>query len=153
LFQILTHAHGGGIGAGRQEARVGVVRVPDVRLERLIEMFKPQKNVYATIEYMHMPGSVIELGAYANEKEVTLSVADRGPGFSPGDEKRVFEKFFRGNSHGARSGAGLGLAICKGVVELHGGRIWAENRAGGGAAIHFTLPLAGKPPHVALADA
>jgi hypothetical protein len=61
LFQILTHAHGGGIGSGRQEARVGVVRVPDIRLDRLIEMFKPQKHVYATIEYMDMPGSVIEL--------------------------------------------------------------------------------------------
>ena len=99
------------------------------------------------------PGSVIELGAYASEKEVTLTVADRGPGFSAGDEQRVFEKFYRGKAHGARSGAGLGLAICKGVVELHGGRIWAENRAGGGAAIHLTLPLAGKPPHVALAEA
>jgi GTP-binding protein YchF len=61
LFQILTRAHGSGIGSGRQEAHVGVVRVPDVRLDRLIELFKPVKNVYATIEYMDMPGSVIEL--------------------------------------------------------------------------------------------
>ena len=61
LFQILTRAHGSGIGSGRQEARVGVVRVPDARLDRLTEMFKPQKNVHATIEYMDMPGSVIEL--------------------------------------------------------------------------------------------
>ena len=61
LFEILTHAHGGGPGAGRQEARVGVVRVPDARLDRLAEMFKPQKTVHATIEYMDMPGSVIEL--------------------------------------------------------------------------------------------
>ncbi len=61
LFQILTHAHGSGIGSARQEARVGVVRVPDARLDRLIEMFKPLKYVYATIEYMDMPGSVIEL--------------------------------------------------------------------------------------------
>lgn len=61
LFQILTHAHGGGIGAGRQEAHVGVVRVPDERLNRLTELYKPQKTVYATIEYMDMPGSVIEL--------------------------------------------------------------------------------------------
>jgi len=59
LFQILTRTHGS--GSGRQEARVGVVRVPDPRLDRLIEMFKPQKNVYATIEYIDMPGSVIEL--------------------------------------------------------------------------------------------
>ena len=61
LFQILTHAHGSGVGSGRQEAHVGVVRVPDVRLDRLSELFKPQKTVYATIEYMDMPGSVIEL--------------------------------------------------------------------------------------------
>jgi hypothetical protein len=61
LFQILTRAHGGGIGSGRQEARVGVVRVPDVRLDRLAELFRPQKTVHATIEYMDTPGSVIEL--------------------------------------------------------------------------------------------
>jgi ribosome-binding ATPase len=61
LFQILTHAHGSGIAAGKQEARVGVVRVPDARLDRLAEMFKPQKTTHATIEYMDMPGSVIEL--------------------------------------------------------------------------------------------
>ena len=61
LFQILTRAHGSGIGSGRQEAHVGVVRVPDVRLDRLAELFKPEKTVYATIEYMDMPGSVIEL--------------------------------------------------------------------------------------------
>ena len=61
LFQILTRAHGGALGSGRPEAHVGVVRVPDERLDRLIEMFKPEKSVYATIEYMDMPGSVIEL--------------------------------------------------------------------------------------------
>jgi hypothetical protein len=61
LFQILTRAHGSTAASGRQEAHVGVVRVPDVRLDRLIELFMPLKNVYATIEYMDMPGSVIEL--------------------------------------------------------------------------------------------
>jgi len=61
LFQILTRAHPGGQGAGRPEARVGVVRVPDARLERLAEMFHPQKTVHATIEYVDTPGSIIEL--------------------------------------------------------------------------------------------
>ena len=61
LFQILTHAHGSAGGSGRQEAHVGVVRVPDARLDRLSEMFQPQKTVHATIEYMDMPGSVIDL--------------------------------------------------------------------------------------------
>ncbi len=61
LFQILTRAHGSAASASRQEARVGVVKVPDERLDRCIEMFKPAKHVYATIEYMDMPGSVIDL--------------------------------------------------------------------------------------------
>ena len=61
LFQILTRAHGSAASAGRQEARVGVVKVPDERLDRCIEMFKPAKHVYATIEYMDTPGSIIEL--------------------------------------------------------------------------------------------
>jgi hypothetical protein len=61
LFQILTHVHGGGFSPGKQETHVGVVRVPDARLDRLTEMFKPHKTVYAAIEYMDMPGSVIEL--------------------------------------------------------------------------------------------
>jgi ribosome-binding ATPase len=61
LFQILTRAHGSAAGSGRAEARVGVVKVPDERLDRLIAMFKPVKHAYATIEYMDTPGSVIEM--------------------------------------------------------------------------------------------
>jgi hypothetical protein len=61
LFQILTRAHGSGHGAGRLEAHVAVVRVPDPRLDRLVEMFHRQKTVHATIEYIDTPGSIIEL--------------------------------------------------------------------------------------------
>lgn len=61
LFRTLTHAHGTGLGSGRPEAHVGVVHVPDARLDRLIEMFHPKKSVYASVEYVDMPGSVIEL--------------------------------------------------------------------------------------------
>jgi len=61
LFRILTHAHGSGLGSGRAEAHVGVVRVPDPRLERLAEMFHPPRTVHATIEYVDTPGSIIEL--------------------------------------------------------------------------------------------
>jgi hypothetical protein len=61
LFQILTRSHGSAPGAGRPEALVGVVRVPDARLDRLSEMFHPQKTVHATIEYVDTPGSIIEL--------------------------------------------------------------------------------------------
>jgi hypothetical protein len=61
LFQILTRAHGSGHVAGRPETHVGVVRVPDPRLDRLAEMFQRQKTIHATIEYVDTPGSIIEL--------------------------------------------------------------------------------------------
>jgi len=61
LFQILTRAHWSGHGAVRPEAHVGVVRVPDARLDRLVEMFQRPKAIHATIEYVDTPGSVIEL--------------------------------------------------------------------------------------------
>ncbi len=94
------------------------------------------------------PGSPIEIEAWAAGEEITVSVVDRGPGIKPGDEERVFEKFHRGEPEGAVGGAGLGLTICRAIVEAHGGRIWAENRFVGGAMFCFTLPLGGTPPTV-----
>jgi two-component system, OmpR family, sensor histidine kinase KdpD len=88
----------------------------------------------------------IEISATAAPDAVTVAVADRGPGIPPGDEQRIFEKFYRVAD--AAGGVGLGLAICKGMVEAHGGRIWAENRPGGGALFRFTLPLDGTPPQL-----
>jgi len=61
LFKILTHAHGSNLASGKPEAHVGVVKVPDERLDRLAEMFKPKKLVHASIEYVDTPGSVIQL--------------------------------------------------------------------------------------------
>ena len=94
------------------------------------------------------PGSPIEIDAWAAGDEITVSVVDRGPGINPGDEERVFEKFHRGEPEGAVHGAGLGLTICRAIVEAHGGRIWAENRFVGGAMFCFTLPLTGTPPSI-----
>lgn len=87
------------------------------------------------------PGSEIEIGATAAGGEVTVEVADRGPGIVPGDEERIFEEFYRRGGPDGNSAAGLGLTICRTVVEAHGGRIWAENRPGGGASFRFTLPV------------
>jgi two-component system sensor histidine kinase KdpD len=73
---------------------------------------------------------------------VVVVVRDHGPGVPPGDLERIFEKFYRGGvPPDQASGAGLGLAICKGIVEAHGGRIWATNCPEGGAAFTFTLPV------------
>ncbi|MCY3022411.1 MAG: sensor histidine kinase KdpD [Planctomycetota bacterium] len=99
------------------------------------------------------PGSPVDIVASANDKEVSVEIADCGPGLAPGDEKKVFEKFYRGKATGARQGwrgtpggVGLGLAICRAIIEAHGGRISAANRPGGGAVFRFTLPLAGESP-------
>lgn len=94
-------------------------------------------------------GSPIELSAASGPDLITVEVADRGPGIPAGDEERIFEKFVRG--HSAGGGVGLGLAICRSIVTAHGGRIWAENRMGGGAIFRFTLPAAGHPPLAAYA--
>jgi two-component system sensor histidine kinase KdpD len=91
------------------------------------------------------PGSPIEIRAEARDGWLVLDVADRGPGFPPGSEQRVFEKFYRGPQAGV-PGAGLGLAIALAIAQLHGGRLRAENRPDGGALLRLELPLdAGAP--------
>ena len=91
------------------------------------------------------PGSPLSLAAWTTDGAVTIEVADQGPGLPPGEEQRVFDKFYRVQRPGTSSGAGLGLTICRGIIAAHGGHIWAENRSGGGTALRFTLPLAGTP--------
>jgi len=92
------------------------------------------------------PGSPLSLAAWTTDGAMTVEVADQGPGLPPGEEQRVFDKFYRVQRPGAASGAGLGLTICRGIMAAHGGQIWAENRSGGGTALRFTLPLAGTLP-------
>jgi two-component system sensor histidine kinase KdpD len=95
--------------------------------------------------------SPIRILATATDEAVTVEVADHGPGLPRGEEDKVFDKFYRGLASGR--GAGLGLAICQGIVKAHGGHIWAQNLPEGGVAFLFTLPLAGKPPASVPADA
>ncbi len=89
-------------------------------------------------------GTPLELSASESFYTVTVELADRGPGIPLGEEERIFEKFVRGR--GVAGGVGLGLAICRTIINAHGGKIWAENREGGGAVFRFTLSSAGLPP-------
>src|SRR5262249_34879385 len=90
------------------------------------------------------PREPIGILARVTGNVVTFRVEDRGLGIPPEHAERVFEPFFREPAGGspAKPGTGLGLAICRTIVRAHGGRIWAEQRPGGGAALVFTLPVA-----------
>jgi two-component system sensor histidine kinase KdpD len=90
-------------------------------------------------------GSAISISAHQRDRVIEVAVADRGPGVTAGNETRVFEKFVRDDS-GAGRGVGLGLAICRGIIEAHGGGIEVENRPGGGALFRLWLPLVGEMP-------
>ena len=87
------------------------------------------------------PRTLIRLRAQADGGELVVSVEDFGPGLPEGNLERVFEKFHPGR----RGGVGLGLAICRAIIALHGGRIWAERLPGVGTAFRFALPLETAP--------
>ncbi|WP_306590094.1 ATP-binding protein [Geothrix sp. 21YS21S-4] len=94
---------------------------------------------------VHAPGRNVDLRAWGAPGWVHLEVADRGPGLPEGFEERVFDKFFRLPGAG-EGGVGLGLAICRAVLQAHGGWIRAEGQPGGGTVFHLALPLDGTPP-------
>jgi two-component system sensor histidine kinase KdpD len=91
------------------------------------------------------PGSRIVIAARPFGAWVNVTVHDDGPGLPPGKEDALFEKFTRGESESAKPGVGLGLAICRAIVEAHGGTINACKSPGGGAGFVFALPR-GTPP-------
>ena len=85
------------------------------------------------------------IGVTLRDGAVAMVVEDNGPGFGPRDPERLFEKFERGQTESHISGVGLGLAICRAIVHLHGGTIRAANRPAGGARFEIELPVASTP--------
>ncbi len=116
--------------------------LPPVELDYL-EIDQVLTNLIENAVRYTPAGSPIELGVRVEGDQMVISVADRGPGIPPAERERVFDKFYRvlGTQTTRTTGSGLGLAVCRGLVEAHGGRIWVENRDGGGAIFRFTLPL------------
>ena len=95
----------------------------------------------------HAPSDApVRIEASWNAETVTIGVADRGPGIDELEREHIFKRFYRGEvpKNEMRS-VGLGLAICRGIVEAHGGAIWVEDRPGGGTIFRFTLPLVADP--------
>jgi two-component system, OmpR family, sensor histidine kinase KdpD len=96
-------------------------------------------------------GSRITIAAAPNDEVMQVEVRDNGPGIPAGSEDAIFEKFTRGERESPKPGVGLGLAICRALVQAHGGTIRAVAAPGGGASFVFTLPL-GTPPALPAVD-
>jgi two-component system, OmpR family, sensor histidine kinase KdpD len=120
------------------------VRLPDhlppVRMD-LALMTQVLVNLLDNALKYSPPDGGIEIAAHVDDGKLMLAVSDRGPGVPDSDLKRIFDKFYRVPVPEGAGGTGLGLTICKGVVDAHGGKISAENRAGGGLRVIVTLPL------------
>jgi len=120
-------------------AELPLIYVDDVLMEQVFVNLLENATNYTP------QGTPVEVAAMTDATRLVVFIRDSGPGIPAGDEERVFEKFFRGKTDGVR-GAGLGLAICRAIIQLHEGKIFASNRPGGGATITIELPLRGKPP-------
>ncbi len=118
--------------------------LPPVALDYL-EIDQVLTNLIENAVHYTPAESPIEISAHADGGQVTVSVADHGPGIPPSNVERIFDKFYRvldaQRDAAHPRGSGLGLAVCRGLVEAHAGRIWVENREGGGAIFRFTLPI------------
>ena len=119
-----------------------LVKFDAVLIERVLV------NLLENVSKYTPPGTAVTLSAQVIGDRLSVSVADNGPGLPAGREEAVFQKFTRGERESSTPGVGLGLAICRAIVESHGGKITASQRPGGGAIFTFTLPLGQPPPAV-----
>ena len=134
-----------GLEAEAAARRVHLHASADPRARARCEPEKVQRVLFnlVTNALRHTPsdGSVA-VRVEPRETEVRVIVEDTGGGFDAEAQRRMFERFWRGDQARSDAGAGLGLAIARGLVEAHGGRIWAENDTAGGGRVSFTLPTA-----------
>jgi two-component system sensor histidine kinase KdpD len=119
-----------------------LVKFDAVLIERVLV------NLLENVSKYTPPGTTVTLSAQVIGDQLSVSVADDGPGLPVGREEAVFQKFTRGERESSTPGVGLGLAICRAIIESHQGKISAARRAGGGAIFTFTLPLGTPPPAV-----
>jgi two-component system, OmpR family, sensor histidine kinase KdpD len=157
-WQPLEEVVGSALSATREMLKHHVVEahiprnLPLVRIDALL-IERVLVNLLENASKYTPPGSRIILGAEIAGDQLAVSVSDNGPGLGAGREEAIFQKFTRGERESATPGVGLGLAICRAIVESHQGRIVASHQPGGGARFTFTLPLGNPPPPAIEAEA
>jgi light-regulated signal transduction histidine kinase (bacteriophytochrome) len=120
-------------------ARIQYGILPTVYVDRLQLMLVFQNLVSNAIKFRSEEPPRVRIGAVARDRAWVVSVSDNGTGFEPRFAERIFAPFER--LHGPQvPGSGIGLAICRRIIERMGGRIWAESAAGRGATFFFVLP-------------
>ena len=110
--------------------------------ERLLEVLE---NLVGNAVKFTAAGGSITVGASARDHAVLVWVKDNGAGIAPEQMPHIFDRFWQARKK-ERRGIGLGLSICKAIVEAHEGRIWAESQPGGGTTLFFTVPASNQPP-------
>src|SRR5262249_11492249 len=114
---------------------LGDILVDGPQIERVVSNLVENAAKYSD------PGTRIRVFAAMDAESITFGVEDQGPGIPPEYREQIFEKFFRIKGGRPRTpGTGLGLPICRGIVEAHGGRLWVETQGGRGSAFLFSLP-------------
>ncbi|HYN59143.1 MAG TPA: two-component system sensor histidine kinase KdpD [Rubrivivax sp.] len=127
------------------EPGVPLVECDAVLIERVLVNLLENAGKYTP------PSTPVEIVVQRVDEQLQVSVRDQGPGVPPGKEEMIFEKFTRGEAESATTGVGLGLAICRAIVQAHRGRIWVARTVPQGATFTFSLPL-GTPPVIDTAD-
>ena len=138
LALVRERASRRGITLGWQiSERVGTIRGDERKVKQVL------LNLLSNAMKFTAEGGRIDVRAALNEQElVEVSVADTGVGITPEDQEAVFEEFRQvGTADKKQEGTGLGLALARRLVELHGGQIWVQSRVGVGSTFSFTLPV------------
>lgn len=148
-------AAGGGPGSGAPNILIHVQgdSIPPVPMD-LLQIDQVVSNLVENAVGYAGIAQPVEVGVAAVPQDsrgaapqwVEVLVADHGPGIPAADRERVFEEFFRRDTARGQGGVGLGLAISRAIVEVHGGSMWACETPGGGATVGFRLPVASAPP-------
>jgi CheY-like chemotaxis protein len=103
------------------------------------------ENLISNAVKFTSPGGTITLSVTSREDDILVCVKDTGTGITPDQLPHIFDRFWQATK-AQRRGTGLGLTICKAIVEAHGGQIWAESTPGSGTSVFFTIPAAGSRP-------